>query len=333
MAIKNKQIVYVKPPGRTIGPESFAVRQQSAAPLADGQVLIENKYLSLDPYMRMRLMGGAANDALNTVMEGRIVGRVAASNHPKLSEGDSVFAMGAWETHSVVNGDDTRHIDVTHTPWTAYLGVLGFTGLTAHAGLLHYGKLQSGETLFVSAASGAVGSVVGQIAKIRGLRVTGCAGTDEKVSWLMKDLAFDGAFNHRATIDYEAAVADINPNGIDVNFENVGGDIFNAVFNKMNTGGRLIICGGISQYNRTVPQPAVPNLLDFITKKLEMRGFTVRDHAHEINDYIDQARDWVRDGKLKSRETIVDGLENAPAAFASLFRGENFGKLIVRIRK
>ncbi len=321
-----RQVNVIKRPEGQVGAEHFEIIATPIPQPAAGQVLIRNRYLSLDPYMRSALR---LPESLGKPLEGRVVGQVMASRHADFREGDWVFAMGRWEQVSLVDGAAARHVDVTAAPATAYLGVLGFTGLTAWSGLKHYGAMRTGETLFVSAASGAVGSVAGQIGRIKGLRVAGCAGTDDKVAWLKDELGFDAAFNHR-TADLAAAVAQACPEGIDIDYENVGGAVFDAVFRNMRYGGRLLICGAISQYERA-PVPCVPDIGDFITKRLDMRGFSVRDHADEIRDYIDEAAGWLREGKLKYRETIVEGIENAPAAFARLFRGENFGKLIIDV--
>jgi NADPH-dependent curcumin reductase CurA len=327
----NRQVVYARQPDGAVTTSCFEVREGEMPQPQDGQVLIANRYLSLDPYMRMRMIGPQGADELGQVMTGRVVGTVAASKHPNFREGDSVFAMGGWEQYSVTPGDDVRHIEVGNIGWEPYLGVLGFTGLTAWVGLQHYGAMTEGESLFVSAASGAVGSVVGQIAKIHGLTVAGCAGSDDKVAYLKDELGFDQAFNYKTIGDLPQAVAAACPTGVDINFENVGGQIFDAVFRNMNHGGRLLICGGISQYNLKTPDHAVPNLLDFITKQLTMRGFSVRNHADEIGPYIEMAKDWFMNGQLKGRETVTNGIEHAPEAFLGLFSGSNFGKQIVKV--
>ncbi len=323
----NSQIRFIKRPEGPVGADSFEIISGPVPEPATGQVVIRNRYLSLDPYMRSALNNV---ENLGRPIEGRVVGQIIASRHPDFREGDWVFAMGRWEQVSLVDGAAARHVNTNIAPASAYLGVLGFTGLTAWSGLKHYGALRAGETLFVSAASGAVGSVAGQIGKIRGLRVAGCAGTDDKVAWLLDELGFDAAFNHRTAPDLAQAVARACPEGIDVDYENVGGMVFDAVFGTMRYGGRIVVCGAISQYERE-PRPCVPNIGDFITKRLTMRGFSVRDHAAEIYEYIEEAAGWLRDGKLKYRETVVAGIESAPAAFARLFSGENFGKLVVDV--
>ncbi|MEN3976948.1 NADP-dependent oxidoreductase [Emcibacter sp. SYSU 3D8] len=322
-----RQIKLTKRPKGPISADSFELISRPAPEASTGQVVIRNHYLSLDPYMRSALNNA---DNLGKPIEGRVVGQIMASRHPGFREGDWVFAMGRWEEISLVEGAAARHVDINIAPASAYLGVLGFTGLTAWSGLRHYGGLREGETLFVSAASGAVGSIAGQIGKIGGMRVAGCAGTDAKVAWLTEELGFDAAFNHRTASDITESVARACPEGIDIDYENVGGEVFDAVFRNMRLGGRIVVCGAISQYERE-PSPCVPNIADFIGKRLTMRGFSVRDHAAEINDYIDEAAGWLRDGKLKYRETIVAGIENAPAAFARLFSGDNFGKLVIHM--
>ncbi len=324
---QTRQIRFIKRPEGPVSADSFEIISVAAPEPGPGQVAIRNHLLSLDPYMRNAL-NHAEN--LGRPIEGRVVGQIAASRHPDFREGDWVFAMGRWEQVSVVDGAAARHVDVNVAPASAYLSVLGFTGLTAWSGLKHYGMPRAGETLFVSAASGAVGSVAGQIGKIMGLRVAGCAGTDDKVAWLTEELGFDAAFNHRTAEHLPDAVTRVCPEGIDIDYENVGGAVFDAVFRSMRHGGRLVICGAISQYERE-PRPCVPNIADFINKRLMMRGFSVRDHVDEIREYIDEAAGWLRDGRLKYRETIVSGIENAPMAFTRLFTGENFGKLVIDV--
>ena len=322
-----RQIRFIKRPEGPVGAESFEIFSMPVPDPATGEVVIRNRYLSLDPYMRSAL-NSAEN--LGRPIEGRVVGQIMASRHPDFREGDWVFAMGRWEQVSLVDGAAARHVNTNIAPASAYLSVLGFTGLTAWSGLKHYGAMHEGETPFVSAAFGAVGSVAGQIGKINGLRVAGCAGTDDKVAWLLGELGFDAAFNHRTAPDLTEAVASACPEGIDIDYENVGGAVFDAVFRYMRYGGRIVVCGAISQYERE-PRPCVPNIGDFISKRLNMRGFSVRDHADEIHQYVEEAAGWLRDGRLKYRETIVTGIENAPAAFARLFSGENFGKLVIDV--
>ena len=331
MSQPNRQVVYIRQPEGGITEDCFAIREDDIPEPGEGEVVISNRLMSLDPYMRMGMLGPQGKDNLNTVMVGRVVGTVAASRHPNFKEGDSVFAMGRWEQFTCLPGDELRHINVGNVGWAPYLGVLGFTGLTAWVGLRYYADMKAGETLFVSAAAGAVGSAAGQIGKIHGLDVVGCAGGPEKTAYVVDELGFDRAFDYQASADLTSDVAQHCPNGIDIDFENVGGAIFDAVFRNMNLGGRLAICGGISQYNLEKPEPAVPNLLDFITKRLTMKGFTVRNHTHEIEAYIEQATAWVQDGRLKGRETIIDGIENTPAAFLGLFDGKNIGKMMVRV--
>jgi NADPH-dependent curcumin reductase CurA len=331
MTKTNRQVVYIQQPKGHITKDCFSIREGGLPEPSEGEVVIANRLMSLDPYMRMGMLGAQGQDNLNTVMVGRVVGTVAASRHPDFKEGDSVFAMGRWEQHTCLPGSELRHINVGNVGWAPYLGVLGFTGLTAWVGLRYYTDMKEGETLFVSAAAGAVGSAAGQIGKIHGLEVVGCAGGPEKTAYILDELGFDRAFDYQASKDLISDVGQYCPNGIDIDFENVGGAIFDAVFRHMNPGGRLAICGGISQYNLKEPEPAVPNLLDFITKRLTMQGFTVRNHTHEIEAYIEKATEWVQNGQLKGRETIVEGIENTPKAFLDLFDGKNIGKMMVRV--
>jgi NADPH-dependent curcumin reductase CurA len=322
-----KQVSFIQRPEGPVSAASFEIIDAPVPQPGPGQVVVRNRYLSLDPYMRNALNH---SENLGRPIEGRVIGQIMASRHPDFREGDWVYAMGRWEQVSLVDGAAARQVNINIAPAQAYLSVLGFTGLTAWSGLKHYAALRPGETLFVSAASGAVGSMAGQIGKIRGLRVAGCAGTDDKVAWLTDELGFDAAFNHRTAPDLVDAVGRACPEGIDIDYENVGGAVFDAVFRNMRHGGRIVVCGAISQYERE-PAPCVPNIADFINKRLNMRGFSVRDHAGEIHEYIEEAAGWLRDGNLRYQETIVAGIENAPAAFAKLFSGENFGKLIIDV--
>ena len=239
--------------------------------------------------------------------------------------------MQGWREYFVSDGQGLVKVDPGMGPAQSYLGTLGMPGLTAYVGLLDIGRLKGGETVFVSAASGAVGTVVCQIAKLKGCTVVGSAGSDEKVSWLLKEARVDAAFNYKKVDSVIAEVGKHCPKGIDVYFENVGGVHLEAALEHMNTHGRIILCGMISMYNTTEPVPGPTNLAYIIGKQLTMKGFIVIDYFDKMGQFYTDMGKWIAEGKIKWKETVVDGIENAPKAFIGLFKGENFGKMIVKI--
>ncbi|MBT8367076.1 MAG: NADP-dependent oxidoreductase, partial [Deltaproteobacteria bacterium] len=245
--------------------------------------------------------------------------------------GDFVLGMFGWREYFISDGTGLIKIDPQIAPIQAYLGTVGMPGLTAYVGLLDIGKPKEGETVFVSAAAGAVGSIVCQIAKLKGCNVLGSAGSDEKVSWLLQEAGVDAAFNYKAVDDVIAEVGRQCPKGIDVYFENVGGVHLQAALEHMNTFGRIVMCGAISMYNATEPIPGPPNLFYATTKQLTLQGFIVREHLAKLPQFYTDMGKWIAEGKINCKETIVDGLENAPQAFIGLFKGQNFGKMIVKI--
>ena len=303
----------------------------------EGEVLLRTLYLSLDPYMRGRMSDApsyAAPVAIGGVMEGGAVAEVVASNNLKFASGDIVLGRTGWQTHSLSDGGNLRKVDPALAPISTALGVLGMPGMTAYAGLLEVGKPKAGETLVVAAASGAVGSVVGQIAKIKGLRAVGIAGGPDKCRYVKDQLGFDECLDHRAP-DLPARLATACPNGIDIYFENVAGPVLEAVLPLLNVFARIPICGTISSYNDTAPPPG-PNRLPavwrmILTKRLTVRGLLVTDFAAMHGDFLRDISAWMREGRIRYREDIVDGFENAPRALIGLLRGENFGKLLVRV--
>ena len=301
----------------------------------DGQVLLKTIYLSVDPYMRGRINASksyAANVEIDEVMMGGVIAEVAATKHPNFQIGDVVNANIGWQEYGVAAGDGLRKIDPTIAPISAGAGILGMPGLTAYFGLLEVGKLQDGETVFVSGAAGAVGSVVGQIAKIKGCRVVGSAGSDEKVAYVVDELGFDAAFNYKNVTDYYAELEKHSPEGIDVYFDNVGGPITDAVFPNLKVKGRVVICGQISQYNLEQPETGPRFLWNMITKRARIEGFLVSEFADQHAEALVGMAEWVKQGKLKYRETIAEGgIANAPAAFISMLRGGNIGKQLVKI--
>ena len=301
----------------------------------DGEVLVRTLYLSVDPYMRGRINAAksyAANVEIDEVMVGSVIAEVIETEHPNFEVGDIVNAGIGWQEYGVVGGDGLRKIDPTIAPISTAGGILGMPGLTAYFGLLEVGKLQERETVFVSGAAGAVGSVVGQIAKIKGCRVVGSAGSDEKVAYIVDELGFDDAFNYKEVTDYHEELQRLFPDGIDVYFDNVGGVITDAVFLNLRIKGRVVICGQISQYNLEKPETGPRFLWHMITKRARIEGFLVSEFADQHAEALVEMSEWVRQGKLKYRETIEDGgIESAPAAFISMLKGGNIGKQLVKI--
>ena len=304
------------------------------AETGEGEILVQNIYMSVDPYMRGRM-----NDRksylppfqLGKPLDGGCVGRVIASKNGPFQVGDYVSGWLGWREYFVSDGQGLLKIDPAMAPAQSYLGTFGMPGLTAYAGLLEIGRPKEGETVFVSAASGAVGSVVCQIAKLKGCRVVGSAGSDEKVAWLLNEVGVDAAFNYKTVGDVIAAVGEHCPKGIDVYFENVGGVHLEAALEHMNTHGRIVMCGMISMYNATEPVPGPTNLAYIIGKQLIMQGFMVAAHSDKLQQFYSDMAKWIAEGRIKWKETVVDGIENAPKAFTGLFMGENFGKMIVKI--
>jgi len=301
----------------------------------DDQVLVKTAYLSVDPYMRGRITGVKSYaDPVNIgdVMVGGTAGCVVESKSPDFSAGDYVTGQWGWQEHAAVDAKTLRKLDPKVAPVSTALGVLGMPGMTAYFGLLDICNPKPGETVLVSGAAGAVGSLVGQIAKIKGCRAIGIAGTDDKVEWLTKELGFDGAFNYKTTDNYAAKLKELCPQGIDCYFDNVGGAITDAVFPLMNLFGRVSVCGQISQYNLEKPEQC-PRLLGFVlVKQLKVEGFIVTRFMTRWAEGIGQMATWLREGKLKYREEIVEGFENAARAFIGLLQGDNTGKMLVKAR-
>jgi NADPH-dependent curcumin reductase len=318
-------------------PENFRLESVPVPSPGAGEVLLRTIWLSLDPYMRGRMSDApsyAAPVQIGQVMEAGTVCEVVASNNPEFKVGDVVLGRAGWQTHVVSDGRGLRKIDARAAPTSTALGVLGMPGMTAYTGLLDIGKPQPGETVVVAAASGAVGSAVGQIARIKGARAIGIAGGAEKCRYVTDVLGFDACVDHRDG-DMAAKLKEACPKGIDVYFENVGGKVFEAVLPLLNPFARIPVCGLIAQYNAFEEEKggkAMSFLMrSVLTKRLTIRGFIVSDFASRYNDFIADMTKWFADGKLKHRETVAEGLANAPGAFIGLLRGENFGKQLVRI--
>lgn len=299
-----------------------------------GKVLVRNIYMSVDPYMRAKMIDRESYTRpfqLGEPLDGGCVGQVIVSKSELFHVGDYVFSWQGWREYLISDGENLTQIDPTIAPIQAYLGTVGMPGMTAYIGLLTIGQPKAGETVFVSAASGAVGAIVCQIAKIKGCRVVGSAGSDEKVAWLMDEAGIDAALNYKKTDDLMAELGKHCPNGIEIDYENVGGQHLEAAMQHMNNFGRIVVCGLISQYNVTEPQPGPRNLRLVYEKRLTLQGFIVTDHYDRRPQFLADMRQWISEGKIKWRETIIDGIENAPRAFIGLFKGENLGKMIVKI--
>lgn len=334
----NQRIRLASRPTGSPTPADFLVETAEIPEPADGQVLLEILYLSLDPYMRGRMSAAksyAEPVEIGAVMEGGTVARIAVSRHPGYRAGEIVLSHSGWRSFALSDGADLRRLDPAAAPVTTALGVLGMPGFTAYSGLLTIGRPQPGETVVVAAASGAVGSAVGQIARIKGARTVGVAGGPEKCAFVREELGFDAAVDHRAP-DFPERLAAACPDGVDVYFENVGGAVWDAVFPLLNPFARIPVCGLIAQYNDGPDLPAGPDRLPgvmraVLSKSLTLRGFIQRDFADQRPEFYRQAAEWIAEGRLRYREDIVEGLENAPAAFIDLLRGRNFGKLIVKV--
>ena len=300
----------------------------------DGEVLVHTNYLSVDPYMRGRMNDRASyapNVQIGEVMVGTVVGEVVASKNPDFQVGDIATGGLGWQEYGVSDGNNLRKVDPTLAPISTALGILGMPGLTAYFGLLEICNPQAGETVFVSAAAGAVGSLVGQIAKIKGCCAVGSAGSDEKVDYVVDELGFDAAFNYKTTEDYGTQLAELCPDGIDAYFDNVGGAITDAVFPLINVKARISICGQISQYNLENPEQGPRFLWHLIVKRAKIQGFLVFEFADKHDDGLRQMAEWIQSGKLKYREEITEGFENAPTAFIGMLKGSNIGKQLVKV--
>ncbi|HWQ31849.1 MAG TPA: NADP-dependent oxidoreductase [Blastocatellia bacterium] len=331
--LANRQWRLAARPAGMIKASDFTLTEEPVPDISEGQILVRNLYLSLDPTNRVWIERDSYLPAvgIGEVMRGGTVGVVEASNHPGFSVGDHVSGLLGWQDYAVSTGAGlTKLPNNPAVPLTAYMALFSHIGLTAYFGLLDIGKPKEGETVVVSAAAGATGSLVGQIAKIKGCRVVGIAGGDEKCRWLTDELGFDAAINYKSE-DVDSALRKHCPNGIDVDFENVGGRILEAVLNHINLRARIVLCGMISQYNDTEPQPGPRNLAVLIMNRARMEGFIVLDYASRAQEAFADLGQWLMQGKLKYRVDVVEGLEQAPLALNKLFEGTNQGKLVVKI--
>ena len=316
--------------------ENFELVETPIPQPGPGQFLVRNVFMSVDPYMRGRMLDRESYVPpfqVGQVLDGGSVGRVVESNNDSFAVGDHIcgFASGGWREYWVSDGTLVQKIDPGLAPVQAYLGALGMPGLTAYSGFLRIGRPVEGETVFVSAAAGAVGSLVCQIAKIKGCRVVGSVGSDAKAEWLRRQAGVDATVNYKTCGNLEAAVAAACPKGIDVYFENVGGDHLEAAINLMNQHGRIVACGMISMYNAVEPPPGPRNLVLIVGKSIVMQGFIVSEFLDMVPAFYADMAVWIGQGKVVWEETIVDGIENAPDAFLGLFRGRNTGKMLVRL--
>jgi NADPH-dependent curcumin reductase CurA len=299
-----------------------------------GEVLVRNLYMSVDPYMRGRMIEQPSYVQpfqLGQPLEGGCVGQVVQSEKGTFQVGDYVLGRKGWREYYISHGADLTKINPTLAPLQAYLGILGMPGLTAYVGLLDIGQPQAGNTVFVSAAAGAVGSVVCQIAKLKGCRVVGSAGSAAKVQWLQDVAGIDAAFNYKAVDSLTTELGNHCPHGVDVYFENVGGAHLEAALEHMNIRGRIALCGMISQYNESKPSSGPSNLRLAVRKRLTLSGFIVSDHVDRQPQFYADMGAWIADGRIRWEETIVDGIEHVPQAFLGLFAGENMGKMLVRL--
>lgn len=330
----NRQFVLASRPVGLPKQSDFRMIETPVPGLKDGEVLVRALYLSVDPYMRGRISGMksyAAPVEIGQVMVGGGIARVVESKNPGFAAGDVVDIYMGWQEYAISDGRGLRKLDPSIAPVSTGLGVLGMTGLTAYFGLLDVCDPKPGQTVVVSGAAGAVGSIVGQIAKIKGCRTVGIAGGDEKIAWILKECGYDAAFNYKTTENYSAKLKELCPNGIDVYFDNVGGAITDAVFGQLNVGVRISICGQISQYNDTKVEMGPRLLGALIVARAKVQGFLVSDYAPRFGSALAEMAGWLKAGKLKYREDIVDGFENLPKAFIGLLQGENVGKRLVKV--
>ena len=329
----NRQIHLVKRPETAPTHEHFRFVEKPIPALEGNEVLIHNLYLSVDPYMRGRMSDAKSYVApfeLNEKLVGGVVGEVVESTSSRFAKGDVVTGMLGWEEYSKASEKEIRKIDPNVAPITTALGILGMTGLTAYFGTLDICRPKEGETIVISGAAGAVGSVAGQIAKINGARIVGIAGSEDKIHYLKNELGFDEAINYKTAGDIQKALEKACPNGVDAYFDNVGGEISDAVLNLLNKHARIAQCGAISSYNKADDQgPRIQTKL--IKSSALIKGFVVSDYADRFKEGAENLGKWLMEGKLKYEESIVEGFENIPDAFLGLFEGSNLGKQLVKI--
>ncbi len=323
-----------RPEGKPTTSNFELVKEDIELTISEGELLLETAYVSVDPYLRGRMSDAKSyipSFELNKPIQSGVIAKVIASKNENFETGDFVLGMLPWKTKQVATGEGLMKIDGSKAPLSAYLGILGMTGLTAYLGLNQIGKPVAGETLVVSGAAGAVGSVVGQIGKILGLTVIGIAGTDEKIDLLKTKFGFDAGINYNTSKDIRADIAKAAPNGVDIYFDNVGGPISDAVLFNINRFARMIICGAISVYNAKELPKSISVQPFLIKNSALMQGFIVSNYEDKFTEAMNQLSGWLDEGKLTYTETIVEGFDNIPTAFINLFEGKNKGKMIVKI--
>ncbi|MDE3721320.1 NADP-dependent oxidoreductase [Nocardiopsis sp. N85] len=334
MSVTSREVHLIARPVGEPAPTDFALVETTLADPGPGQVLVRNDWISVDPYMRGRMndtKSYVAPYALGEPMDGGAVGTVIASGDDSVPVGASVLHALGWREHALLPAGAVRVVDTTAVPAGAYLNALGMIGLTAYAGLTEVAPVREGDVVFVSGAAGAVGSIAGQLArKLGASRVVGSAGGPEKKRRLVEEFGYDAAIDYREG-DLEKQLAEVAPDGVDVYFDNVGGDHLRAAIAAMRDHGRIALCGAISQYNATGPVPGPDNLFLAVGKRLSLRGFIVGDHGHLMGEYVRRASGWLADGELRTEETVVDGIDDAVTAFLAMMRGANTGKMLVRL--
>ncbi len=333
-ATKSQQIVLASRPEGIPKPSNFRMSIAKITPIADGEFLVNNKWMSVDPYMRGRMKDSDSYVPpfqIDEPLEGGCIGEVVESRSPDFNEGDMVLGNLGWREYWKSSGEGVTIIDPKLAPVQAYLGALGMTGMTAWVGLNKIAKLKPGSTVFVSAASGAVGSIVCQLAKAKDCKVIGSAGKQSKIDWLLDKAGIDACINYKKTKDLAGDLAKYAPDGIDVYFDNVGGDHLEAALDVIKDFGCCVECGMISTYNATEPPAAPRNLFKVIGKRIRMQGFIVRDHLDAQAEFFADMATLIKADKIVWEETVADGLENSPSAFIGLFDGDNLGKQLVRI--
>ncbi|WP_233901037.1 NADP-dependent oxidoreductase [Tenacibaculum piscium] len=332
----NKTILLEKRPIGKPQLSDFKVVSDKIATINTGEILLETTYVSVDPYLRGRMSDAKSyipSFELNKPIQSGVIAKVIASKNTDFAVGDFVSGMLAWKTQQISNGEGLLKVSESKAPLSAYLGVLGMTGLTAYLGLHEIGKPVAGETIVVSGAAGAVGSIVGQIAKILGLRVIGIAGTDEKIEMLKNKFGFDAGINYNTDKDINGTIKKLAPSGVDIYFDNVGGEISDAVLFNINRFARIIVCGAISVYNSTETPKSISVQPFLVKNSALMQGFIVSNYTDKFPEAMEQLSTWLSEGKITYTETIVNGFENIPTAFIDLFEGKNKGKMIVKINK
>ena len=323
---KSREIHLVKRPNGMPAPEDFAMVETDVADAADGEVLVQNLYMSVDPAMRPRLTAG---QELNEAMMGGALGRVVQSKHPDFAVGDLVTNRNGFREFFVSNGQGLARLAADpDLPVIAYMHAMGMTGFTAYGGILHIGQLKDGEQVFVSTAAGAVGSIAAQIAKIKGCYVVGSTGSADKAAWLKDEVGLDAVINYKEQ-PIRKALEEATPKGVDVYFDNVGGDHLEAALRRMNTLGRIPVCGFISGYNSG--HSNVSNLSNIIYSRVMLRGFVGTDFLHLHDQFLTDMAGWLKAGKIKTQQTVLNGIENAPAAMIGLMEGRNAGKMLVKL--